>query len=165
MQKLSFTGTQINYFFICKRKLWLFSHDIQMEQHSDNVAIGKMIGEESYSRKKKEIEIDGRIKVDFFEKEGVVHEIKKTNKVEEAHIWQVKYYLYYLKQKGVENLRGEIDYPKLKKRKTVSLSNQDCEYLEGVFRQVDEIVGQEQPPLVINAKICKKCAYYGLCYV
>ena len=24
-------GTQINYYFICKTKLWLFSHNIQLE--------------------------------------------------------------------------------------------------------------------------------------
>ena len=26
------TGTHINYYFICKRKLWLYSNGIQLEQ-------------------------------------------------------------------------------------------------------------------------------------
>jgi len=25
MQNLNFTGTRINYYFVCRRKLWLFS--------------------------------------------------------------------------------------------------------------------------------------------
>jgi len=165
MDTLALTGTQINYFFICKRKLWLFSHDIQMEQNSDNVAIGKMIGEESYSRKKKEIEIDGRIKIDFWEKEGIIHEIKKTDKIEEAHIWQLKYYLYYLKCKGANNIRGELDYPKLKRREKVDLTENDCNFLEELFGKIEVIVNTDQPPGIVNSKICKKCSYYELCYV
>lgn len=37
------TGTEFNYYNICRRKLWLFSHGIQMEHTSDNVLLGKMI--------------------------------------------------------------------------------------------------------------------------
>ena len=29
--KSKINGTQINYYFICKTKLWLFSHNIQLE--------------------------------------------------------------------------------------------------------------------------------------
>ncbi|OQX22202.1 MAG: CRISPR-associated protein Cas4, partial [Candidatus Altiarchaeales archaeon A3] len=28
---LYFTGTQINYFIVCPRKLWLFTKNIEME--------------------------------------------------------------------------------------------------------------------------------------
>ncbi len=28
---LHFTGTQINYYFVCKRKLWLFSHNMELK--------------------------------------------------------------------------------------------------------------------------------------
>ena len=39
MSSPTFTGTQVNYYAVCKRKLWLFSHDIEMER--ENVQIGK----------------------------------------------------------------------------------------------------------------------------
>ncbi len=32
-----FIGTQINYYFVCQRKLWLFSHNLTMEHTSDTV--------------------------------------------------------------------------------------------------------------------------------
>ena len=44
--------------------------------------------------------------------DGVIHEVKLTDKMESAHEFQLLYYLYYLKQKGIENLKGQIDYPK-----------------------------------------------------
>ena len=36
-KSLTYTGTQVNYYFICKRKLWYFSNNIEMESESNNV--------------------------------------------------------------------------------------------------------------------------------
>ncbi len=47
------TGTEFNYYLLCKRKLWLFSHDVEMEHTSDNVLLGKLIDEESYPKEKR----------------------------------------------------------------------------------------------------------------
>ena len=57
-ENIRVTGVMINYYFICKRKLWYFSHGIQMEQEHDNVIIGKLIDENSYGREKKHILIE-----------------------------------------------------------------------------------------------------------
>ncbi|MEG1820882.1 MAG: Dna2/Cas4 domain-containing protein [Malacoplasma sp.] len=90
------TGTHFNYYQICKRKLWLYANGVNMEHTSDLVYDGKLIHEESYpqrSERYEEIELDG-IKVDFYDaKNKVIHEIKKSNKVETAHELQLKYYL------------------------------------------------------------------------
>ncbi len=48
------TGTQINYYFVCHRKLWLFCHHIQMEHTSEFVEMGSLLHEHSYIRKRKE---------------------------------------------------------------------------------------------------------------
>jgi CRISPR-associated exonuclease Cas4 len=165
LQELKFTGTQINYFCVCKRKLWLFSRDIQFENENEYVQLGRLIDEYSYSRKKKQIEI-GNIKIDFMDgKKGVIHEVKKSRKIEKAHIWQVKYYLYWLKTKGVENITGEIDYPKLKKRESISLTESDLKEFETTFSEMETILGRSRPPEVINRPFCKKCAYFEFCYV
>ena len=42
------TGTHISYFLICHRKLWLFAHEIRMEQTSDLVSEGRLIQETTY---------------------------------------------------------------------------------------------------------------------
>jgi CRISPR-associated exonuclease Cas4 len=68
------------------------------------VAEGKLIHENTYPfRRDKytEIEIEG-VKIDFYDaRNKVVHEINKSRSHEEAHEWQVKYYLYVLKRNGV----------------------------------------------------------------
>ena len=164
MSKIEITATQINYYFVCKRELWLFSHQINMEHTSESVELGKLLHEQSYKREKKEIQI-GPIKIDFIGKDGVIHEIKKTPSVEKAHAWQLKYYIYYLKKLGVRNIKGEIDYPKLKKRTEIELTEEDEIELEKIIKSIEEIISSEEVPEVINKSICKKCSYYELCYV
>lgn len=78
-----------------------------MEQNNENVKLGKILDESSYIRENKHIEIDGTINIDFIHDYKVLHEVKKSRKIEEAGIWQVKYYLYYLKQRGGGRYRGD----------------------------------------------------------
>jgi len=160
----SITATQLNYYFVCKRKLWLFSYQINMEHTSELVELGKLIHETTYTREKKEIQI-GPIKIDFIDNKGVIHEIKKTPSVEEAHSWQVKYYIWYLKQLGVENVKGEIDYPKLKKRTEIELTPRDETDIESILQRITAIIENEETPGTINKSICKQCSYYELCYI
>ena len=108
------TGIMVYYYEVCKRKLWYYYHNINMEQNNENVAIGKFIDENSYSRDEKHINIDNVINIDFIKEKGILHEVKKSKKIEEASILQVKYYLYYLSKRDV-NVKAKIDYPLLKK--------------------------------------------------
>ena len=55
------TGVMIYYYEVCKRKLWYFYNEIQMEQGNENVLIGRAIDEETYKRDKKHINIDNLI--------------------------------------------------------------------------------------------------------
>ncbi|MDA3918422.1 MAG: CRISPR-associated protein Cas4 [Deltaproteobacteria bacterium] len=164
MPDLQYTGTQINYYFVCKRKLWLFTKDIRFENENEYVQLGRLIDENSYKRNKKQIEI-GKIKIDFIDNKGVIHEVKKSNKIEKAHIYQVKYYILTLKKMGVENVTGEIDYPKLKKRKTIVWDSDDEKEFESIFSGIKEILSQSGPPAVVKKNICSKCAYYEFCFV
>ena len=162
---MNITGVMIYYYFICQRKLWYFANEINMEQNSELVSIGKTIDETSYKREKKSILIDDTINIDFIKDGAVLHEVKKTRAIEEAGIWQLKYYMYYLKQKGVETLEAKIDYPLLRQTKEIVLEKEDVEIIENVIKNIQEIVTKEKPPEVIKEKICKKCSYYDLCYV
>ena len=70
VQNLNIQGIKINYYFICKRKLWLFSKGITMEQENDRVISGKIIHENSYKREKnREILVDNLIRLDIVNKE------------------------------------------------------------------------------------------------
>ena len=74
----NFTGTEVGYYFICRKKLWWFHHGIQMETESDRVKLGKVVHENSYERKKKEISIDNKIVLDW-QSDGVIHEVKLSD--------------------------------------------------------------------------------------
>ena len=157
------TGTQINYYFLCFRKLWYFTHQIQMEHNSDLVEMGKVIHEKYFQREEKEIQI-GPIKIDFINNEGIIHEVKKSPKLEEAHIWQLKYYLYYLKLLGVENITGELNYPTIRQKETVYLDEDDIPKIEVLLNKISDITNGDIPQ-PLNKKRCDVCSYYELCYI
>lgn len=162
---MNISGIMIYYYFICQRKLWYFLNEINMEQNSELVSIGKIIDETTYSREKKGILIDNTINVDFIRNGAVLHEIKKTKSIEEAGIWQIKYYMYYLEKRGVKSVQAQIDYPLIRETKKIYLDDDDREILENIEENIKDIKRQEKPPHVINKKMCKNCAYYDLCYV
>lgn len=161
------TGTHIAYLHLCHRKLWLFANGINMEHTSDVVAEGKLIGETAYSDravKFTEVEVDG-VKIDFYDaRNKVIHEVKKSSSVEYAHIAQVKFYMYKLREKGMEGVTGIIEYPKLRKREHVNFEAGDDAAVRSWADDVVTIVEKEVCPPVIRAKICKSCSYQDFCY-
>ncbi|HGJ64390.1 TPA: Dna2/Cas4 domain-containing protein [bacterium] len=190
---MQITGTHINYYYVCKRELWYFSRGLQMEHTSDIVYLGKVIDESSYSREEKGIDIDGIINIDWLDdKTGIIHEVKKSDSAEKAHEMQVLYYLWYLRSKftcdkihwdyinygnGTTqnddiypncerfNLKGEIDYPKLKQKTTVILTEEKEKELLKAIEEIERIVTLEKPPGRLNKKFCKTCSYFELCWV
>lgn len=163
--KKEITGVMIYYYKVCSRKLWYFYHEIQMEQNNENVKIGKILDEKTYIRDNKHINIDNVINIDFIRSQGVLHEVKKSRKIEEASILQAKYYLYYLWKKDVKDLKARIDYPLLKKTIEIELNEKDIEIIEKNLEAIKEIVESKVPPNLERKNICKSCAYYDLCFV
>jgi CRISPR-associated protein Cas4 len=159
------TGLMVYYYEVCKRKLWYFTNDIQLEENNSNVILGKLLEENTYTRDEKKINIDGVINIDFIRSKKILHEIKKSNSIEPASILQIQYYLYYLEKKGLVGLKGILDYPLLKQTVEVNLSDSDRENLENIIIGIKEILGKESPPILEKKNICKKCAYFDLCFV
>lgn len=161
------TGTHFNYYLICHRKLWLFASGINMESTSEIVYEGKLIHETSYPRrseKYQEIAVDG-IKIDYYDaKNKVVHEIKKSDKHEEAHEWQVKFYLYVLEQNGVEGATGLLEYPRLHKTTEVFLTEPDREAIKEMLVKIESIIHAEDCPARIPISKCRNCSYFDFCW-
>lgn len=155
------TGIMMYYYYVCQRKLWYFYHEIQMEQGNEAVAIGKLIDETTYENEDKHININNVINIDFLRSEGVLHEVKKSNKIEEASVWQVRYYLYYLRKHDV-NIKGRIDYPLLKQTVEVDLKDEDIQTIEKNLTAIRSIVEKNSPPLLKKCGICRSCAYHDL---
>jgi CRISPR-associated exonuclease Cas4 len=162
------TGTHIAYYHLCHRKLWLFAHGIHMEHTSDLVREGKLIEETSYRQRAerwRELAVEG-IKIDHYDaQKGIVREVKKSNHRENAHIAQVKYYLYMLMQNGIKVDHGMLEYPKLRITEKVLFEEEDTYRIEQWLQQIKRIIEDEHcPPILVNNRLCKRCAYYEFCY-
>ena len=159
------TGTDINYYFVCLRKLWLFSHGIGMEQTSEKVDYGNFVHENSYkNNNKREYNIDNLISIDMCDSRNVVHEIKLSKAFEKASIYQLLYYLYILKERGIIKT-GEINYPLLKKTEKIELTLELEEELKDIIKKVRIIKSSEECPIICHLSyLCKKCSYYDFCY-
>ncbi|EAE6263173.1 TPA: CRISPR-associated protein Cas4, partial [Listeria monocytogenes] len=131
------SGTHVYYYFVCKRKLWCFSKEIRMEHLDENVQLGKLLDESSYNREKGQVMIDETVNIDFIKDWKVLHEVKKSKAIEEAGIWQLKYYMYFLKQKGIIIEKGVVDYPKLRQRETIFLTTEDERKIEKILVDIE----------------------------
>lgn len=164
---MNITGTHFQYYHVCKRKLWLFSNGIMMEHTSDLVFEGRLIHENTYpqrSARYEEIAIDG-IKVDYYDaREKVIHEIKKSNKIEVAHEWQLKYYLYVFERNGLFGHRGVIEYPALRKTTDVVLTDEDRAHICEIEKEIEAIAQSTECPAKEARKLCTNCSYFDFCY-
>ncbi len=164
-QQTRITGTEINYYFICPRKLWLFSHEITMEHTSVKVEIGQEIHQSSFKREKKEFLIDD-IKIDFVNSDAMlcIHETKASSREKEAARYQLLYYIYYLEQKGISGMKGIIHYPKEKAKEEIILDENARRELLEIIKQIKDIKALEIPPEAVLKGKCRKCSYYELCF-
>lgn len=164
-EALRTNGVKVNYFFVCKRKLWLYSKNLTMESSSDQVTLGRLLHDRSYRYlPKREIMLDNLIRIDLLAGNEVVHEVKYSRKMEQAHRWQILYYLFYLKQLGIGNLKGEINYPKLRRKEEVSLTAEAEARMPTILKQIKEIEASPQPYPASFAPVCKRCSYIELCW-
>lgn len=165
MSDKNITGMHIYYYFVCLRKLWYFSNELSFENENENVRIGRIVDETSYKNEKKHIVIDNTINIDYISEHRILHEVKKSRKIEEAGIWQIKYYLYYLKNRGVKDLKGKIDYPLLKQSICIQLTAEDEIRFGEIIMEIDDIISSNFPPYSDKKEFCKSCAYYDFCMI
>ena len=164
---MKITGVMVQYYKACKRKLWFYANQINMNYEDENISIGRLIHETSYPDERKNIIIDNTIAIDFIKKEGeqLIFEVKKSSKLKIPTLYQVYYYLWYLKNKKEININGMLVYPKEKKREEISLTPEIEKEIEFIVQDIPKILEQKTPPKAENKKYCRKCSYYEFCRV
>ncbi len=139
-----------------------------MEHTSERVAEGKLIGNTSYSQRSEkytELEIEGS-KIDFYDaRNKVTHEIKKSDKMEAAHEWQLKYYIWLLLKNGIPDVTGILEYPRLRQTRTITLSEEDIQHLQKDIIDIQHLISSSSSPSRVKKGICKRCAYYDFCWI
>lgn len=108
-------GTLVNYYFHCKRQCYLHGNNINLEDNSEIVKIGKAIHEQKKeTSKNSEIAIEN-IKIDKISSEYLT-EIKKSDADVNAAKWQLLYYLKVLQDKGIYR-KGKLEFVEKNKTK------------------------------------------------
>ena len=155
-------GTHIHYYFFCKRKLWLYVHNINMEHTSELVKLGRLIEETSYDRRSendKQILL-GSIRIDYVNKnKKIIYETKLSSKNLDISIWQMKYYLYIIGN----NWHGVIEIPHERKKEAVQLNQNDINEIKVIIQNINLIINDACPEKE-NVLKCKNCSYRYLCY-
>lgn len=167
-EKALFTGVQINYFIHCRTQLWYFSRFLTREQESELVILGKILHEITFRNVKKDILIDQKISIDFIKKRDklILYDVKKSDKFQEAHYYQMLYYLYYLKnEKGIESAEGQINYPTKRKIVKVKLTPEKELELKVILQEIKKIISAPIPPKPEKKKYCRKCSYFEFCWI
>ena len=128
---------------------------------------GKLLHQVAYSSRSKKYEevcLDG-IKVDYFDaKNRVIYEVKKSNRIDIAHEWQLKYYLFVFEQNNIACKYGLLENPLLRKTKEVVLDNNDMSEITVMSEIIQQIIEQDKCPPTVKKIICNNCSYFAFCY-
>jgi len=159
------TGTVVNYYTHCKRQCWLFYHNLNLEDNSEDVRIGRVL-HELKRQGKEEVALDG-IKLDKLTAEYVT-EIKKSDADIAAARAQLEYYLIVLHDKGIVR-KGRLECLERNKQSksvhTLALTEEEMGERKEQYRRIEEFLSTDAPPAPVLKSTCKKCAYYEYCFI
>ena len=164
-REVNVSGTLVWYYYICPREVWLIGHQISADQDDANVSLGRFIQDYSYPREHKELVV-GQSKMDVFRviNDGlVIGEVKKSSKYRSSSRMQLAFYLSELKQRGIE-ARGELRFPKEKRKEEVVLDQKTEQELDMVRREILRILYLPGPPKPKKINFCRRCAYAEFCW-
>lgn len=165
MNEFSVTGTLIWYYYICKREVWLMARQIVPEQENPYIELGRFVSESTYQRDKKQIHLESII-VDLAKLDDeklVVGEVKKSSKFRDSARMQLCFYLYVLRDYGIE-AEGELLFPKEKRKERVVLTNETIKELEEAIEDIKRIAMQDIPPKAVKIPYCTNCGYREFCW-
>lgn len=165
MNEIRITGNIVQYYYICKRKIWLSARQIAPDEDNPHLEFGRFINDSTYTRNKKEIRLENII-IDLSKLDDakiIIGEIKKSSKAAHAAKMQLCYYLYVLREYGIE-AEGQLLFPKEKKKEKVLLTDEAVRELEGAMEDIKRIAAQEIPPPAVKIRYCTNCAYREFCW-
>nr|MDO8082525.1 CRISPR-associated protein Cas4 [Candidatus Freyarchaeota archaeon] len=156
------TGKMVCYYYICMREVWLVGRGIAPDEDFEALDMGRLLHEVYYQRMRRGVALDG-IKIDLvkgrYEK---VCEVKKSSKHLEAAKMQMAYYLYRLREAGI-NITGEVLIPSENKKIEIILTHELEEKLLKSLKEIRDVVDQERCRLrprgfvsagVVHTKTC-----------
>lgn len=161
------TGVMVQYYYTCERELWFYANRINMNYDDSNIEIGRQIQDNTYDRESnlRDVLIDNHISIDIVEDENTIYEVKKSSALEYASVMQLKYYLWYMKNKKDVEMEGVLAFPEEREKRKIELTTEDEKELQSTIEQIQQIIEMEQPPEREEKPFCEACSFYDLCWV
>ncbi|MCL6533442.1 MAG: CRISPR-associated protein Cas4 [Armatimonadetes bacterium] len=167
--ELAIRGYELNAWVICPRKCWFIQRQLMMEPHSPYVELGRLVHQEALQERPSreptftEVPIEGFARIDKIAGE-LVYEIKRSPRKQEAHRLQLLYYLYLLRERGL-NLKGVLSYPEQNRREVIELDDEGIQALQNALQAIQQLRQCPLPPQVPRPmSVCRTCAYQELCW-
>ena len=76
----------------------------------------------------------------------------------------MKYYIYIFERNGIQGVTGILEYPMLRKRDVVLLSDIDREMISDMEHSILQIIESNMCPPLEKKRVCKNCSYLDFCY-
>lgn len=161
----SVNGTLIASYYACKRELWYMAHEITPEQDNSFLALGRLVEEENYRDEEKGLFL-GDIRIDiarYADGTLIIGEIKKSARSKRSGIMQLYFYLFSLKERGI-NAKGEVLFPREKRKISLVLNDAIEKELQKAIREIEQIISWETPPQREKIPLCTPCAFRDFCF-
>lgn len=163
--RLAIYGTLIWYYYICHRQVWLQSRQINPHEDNPFLELGRFLQEQSYRRERKSVRLEN-VEIDLIKRQDgeiVIAEVKKSSRFEKSATMQLAFYLKLLQEYGI-TARGELRFPKEKKRVVVELTPERLKELENAEADIRRIIALPKPPPEQWIPMCRNCAYREFCW-
>lgn len=158
-------GSLVQAYQICPRQAWLMSRQICPDEDNVYLQLGRLIGAQSFGRERKEVRLE-HLCIDLVRRGGrdfVIGEVKKSSRAREAARMQLAFYLYELREMGME-AEGELLFPEERRRERVVLDESLARQVEELKARILALIAQDQAPLPEKIRFCGKCAYAEFCW-
>lgn len=158
LYNIKITGTLIKNYFHCKRQAWLYYYGINFENELSR--IGTLMHFEAGSD---ELAFD-QIKIDKIKGNKVI-EFKKSSSNLEGAKYQLLYYLYILKQNGI-NKQGTLKDLEFGDTYQFVLDSGNLSSLKKVISEIKEFINSNNhiPARKKLKKECKGCSFFEYCW-
>ncbi|ORX22328.1 CRISPR-associated protein Cas4 [Thermoanaerobacterium sp. PSU-2] len=158
------TGSLVQSYNICKRQVWLMAHQIIPDQEHPYIEMGRLIDDISYDRDRKKINFENVV-IDLVRNDNgnlLVGEIKKSSKAVESARLQLLFYLYKLKQSGID-AKGQLFFPDERKKIDVRLTSESEMEVVSAINEIRDIINMDKAPAFKKIPYCKNCGYKEFC--
>ncbi len=160
-------GTDVNYYFICRRRAWMSIHSFYVIDKNPFVQHGNFLRDKKRNTGYNSVRI-GQNEIDNLEidKNGnyIVHEYKRGRKPLEGDIFQILHYMNLLELNGYKTGDGVLHLLGSKKVVAVHKTEELLGRLLSTYEDIQLLKKSEIPPPERNYFCNHGCSYTYFCW-